>query len=82
MRSRIPSALALPGNGGKSFRRSVGRTNGKQEIEAFDGAGANINSDGTHFWPYGLNYNSEGNTESYRRHVLMVAAFRKDMGIQ
>ncbi len=57
-------------------------TNGKQQIEAFYGAGANINSDGTHFWPYGLNYDSEGNTESYRRHVLMVAAFRKDMGIQ
>jgi hypothetical protein len=57
-------------------------TNGKQQIEAFDGSGANINSDGTHFWPYGLNYDSEGNTESYRRHVLMVAAFRKDMGIQ
>ena len=56
--------------------------NGRQQIAAFDGAGANINSDGTHFWPYGLNYDSEGNTESYRRHVLMVAAFRRDMGIQ
>jgi len=29
-----------------------------------------------------LNYDNEGNTESYRRHVLMMAAFRKDMGIQ
>lgn len=28
----------------------------------------------------GLNYDSEGNPGSFRRHVLMVAAFRKDMG--
>ena len=28
----------------------------------------------------GLNDDSEGNPGSYRRHVLMVAAFRKDMG--
>ncbi len=53
---------------------------GQVQIRAFDGTGANINSDGTHFWNYGLNYDSEGNTESYRLHVLMVAAFRKDMG--
>ena len=56
--------------------------NGVAQIQAFDGAGGTITSDGTHFWPYGLNYDSEGNTESYRRHVLMMAAFRKDMGIQ
>jgi hypothetical protein len=56
--------------------------NGKAQIVAFDGPGANINSDGTHFWPYGLNYDNEGNTENYRRHVLLLAAFRKDMGIQ
>lgn len=56
--------------------------NGVAQIRAFDGAGGTITSDGTHFWPYGLNYDSEGNTESYRRHVLMMAAFRKDMGIQ
>ena len=57
-------------------------TFGKQQIAAFDGAGANANSDGTHFWPYGLNYDNEGNTENYRRHALIVAAFRQDMGIQ
>jgi hypothetical protein len=56
--------------------------NGVAQIQTFDGAGGTITSDGTHFWPYGLNYDSEGNTESYRRHVLMMAAFRKDMGIQ
>ena len=56
--------------------------NGVAQIHAFDGPTAVITSDGTHFWPYGLNYDSEGNTESYRRHVLMMAAFRKDMGLQ
>lgn len=56
--------------------------NGVQQIRAFDGPGAVVHSDGTHFWPYGLNFDNEGSTENNRRHVLMVAAFRKDMGIQ
>jgi len=56
--------------------------NGVVQIHALDGPTANINSDGTHFWPYGLNYDNEGNTENYRRHVLMMKAFRQDMGIQ
>ena len=56
--------------------------NGIAQIRAFDGPTANANSDGTHFWNYGLNYDAEGNTENYRRHVLMVGAFRKDMGIE
>ncbi len=56
--------------------------NGIAQMHAFDGPTANVNSDGTHFWNYGLNYDNEGNTENYRRHVLMVGAFRKDMGIE
>ena len=56
--------------------------NGIQQIRAFDGPTANINSDGIHFWPYGLNYDNEGSTENNRRHVLMLAAFRRDLGIQ
>jgi hypothetical protein len=55
--------------------------NGTQQVRAFDGPTATVSSDGTHFWPYGLNYENEGGTENNRRHVLMVAAFRKDMGI-
>jgi hypothetical protein len=51
------------------------------QIHALDGAAANINSDGTHFWPYGLNYDNEGGTENFRRHVLMMIAFRRDMGL-
>ena len=55
--------------------------NGIALVRSFDGPTANINSDGTHFWPYGLNFDSEGSTENNRRHVLLVAAFRKDMGL-
>ena len=56
--------------------------NGVAQIQAFDGPNAKTYSDGTHFWAYGLNYDNEGNTENFRRHVLMVAAFRKDMRLQ
>ncbi len=56
--------------------------NAVQQLQAFDGAGAVPHGDNWHFWPYGLNYDSEGNTENCRRHVLMVAAFRRDMGIE
>jgi hypothetical protein len=55
---------------------------GRQKIQEFDGPGAVIYSDGTHFWPYGLNYDNEASTESIRRHVLLVEAFRKDMGLE
>jgi hypothetical protein len=57
-------------------------TNGVQQIHAFDGSTASVNSDGTHFWPYGLNYENEASTENNRRHVFMVAAFRRDLGIE
>lgn len=56
--------------------------NAIQQVRAFDGPTANVNTDGTHFWPYGLNFDNEGSTENNRRHVLMVAALRRDMGIQ
>lgn len=55
---------------------------GVAQIRVLDGPAANIHSDGTHFWPYGLNYDNEGNTENFRRHVLLMAAFRRDMGIE
>lgn len=56
-------------------------THGAAQVQTLDGAGAVITSDGTHFWPYGLNYDSEAGTEANRRHVLMVHAFRRDMDI-
>jgi hypothetical protein len=52
------------------------------KVRQFDGPSANVNTDGTHFWPYGLNFDNEGGTENFRRHVLMIAALRRDMGIQ
>lgn len=53
-----------------------------QQLRVFDGPTANLNTDGTHIWPYGLNFDNEGGTENNRRHVLIVAAMRRDMGIQ
>jgi len=52
------------------------------QVRQFDGPSTNVNTDGTHFWPYGLNFDNEGGTENFRRHVLMVGALRRDMGIQ
>jgi hypothetical protein len=57
-------------------------TYGVQQVREFDGAGAGVGADAMHFWPYGLNFDNEGGTENFRRHVFMVAAFRRDMGIQ
>lgn len=50
-------------------------------IQQIDGPGAVINSDGTHFWPYGLNYDSEGGGRNEICHVRMVEAFLQDMGL-
>jgi len=56
-------------------------TAGRAQIKAFDGAGAEAYSDGTHYWPYGMNYNNEAGTVNFYRAVQMIAAFRRDMGI-
>ena len=55
--------------------------NAVAQVRQFDGPGANLNTDCTHVWPYGLNFDNEGGTENFRRHVLIVAALRRDMGI-
>jgi hypothetical protein len=52
------------------------------QLRAFDGPDAVLYADRQHFWPYGLNYDKESSPENDRRHVLMVAAFRRDMGIE
>ena len=52
------------------------------QLHAFDGPTAVLHCDRMHFWPYGLNYDREGSPENFRRHVLMVAAFRRDLGIE
>ena len=53
-----------------------------QQLREFDGPDAVLHADRQHFWPYGLNYDKESSEENDRRHVLMVAALRKDMGIE
>lgn len=50
-------------------------------LAVFDGTGAVLNCDSIHFWPYGLNYDSEDGTTNRVRHIKMVAALRWDMGI-
>ena len=50
------------------------------QLKEFDGPDAVLHADRQHFWPYGLNFDKEGQTpEMYRRHVAMVAAFMKDL---
>ena len=50
-------------------------------LEEFDGAGSTLNADGTHFWPYGLNFSTEDSPIARERHVKMVGALRADMGL-
>jgi hypothetical protein len=52
------------------------------QLHEFDGPDAVLHADRQHFWPYGLNFDKESSPENDRRHVLMVAALRKDMGIE
>ena len=61
-----------------------GKWTGKHALELlreFDGEDAVLYADRMHFWPYGLNFDNESNKENDLRHVLMVAAMRKDMSI-
>ena len=48
---------------------------GARLIQQIDGPGAVINSDGTHFWPYGLNFATAGGARNELCHVRMVAVF-------
>jgi hypothetical protein len=47
----------------------------------FEGEQAVLNGDGAHFWPYGLNFDSEGSEINKQRQVAMVYAMRGDLGI-
>lgn len=61
-----------------------GKWTGKHALEQlreFDGKDAVLHADRMHFWPYGLNYDNESSKENDLRHVKMVAAMRKDMGM-
>lgn len=52
------------------------------QLRAFDGPDAVLHADRMHFWPYGLNYDTEDGAENRRRHVLIVAALRRDLGVK
>ena len=51
------------------------------QLKQFDGSGAIPGCDTQHYWPYGMNYDNEYSDTNAYRHVLMVHAFRRDMGI-
>lgn len=53
----------------------------KNRVKLFDGASATLSADAMHFWPYGLNYDTEDGTTNRVRHIKMVSAMRRDMGI-
>lgn len=50
-------------------------------VRQFDGDQAVLNGDSIHFWPYGLNFDSEGGELNQQRQVAMVYAMRADLGI-
>lgn len=47
-------------------------------LQRWDGEDAEIHCDDTHFWPYGLNYDSEWSEENADRHCQLVEAMKKD----
>ncbi len=50
-------------------------------LKSWDGDDAVLNGDRQHFWPYGLNYDREDGEQARERHVLIVAALVRDMGL-
>jgi hypothetical protein len=70
----------------RNWRRNIvdGKWTGQHAlalVREYDGPDATLSADRQHFWPYGLNYDRESSEENDRRHVKMVEALRKDMGI-
>ncbi|KAI1812768.1 hypothetical protein GGS20DRAFT_556572 [Poronia punctata] len=47
-------------------------------LQSWDGADAKISCGGGHFWPYGLNYETEWSETNGDRHVQIVDAMLKD----
>ncbi|GAP85072.1 putative ricin B lectin [Rosellinia necatrix] len=47
-------------------------------LQSWDGASARINCGGGHFWPYGLNYETEWSETNGNRHVQLVDAMLAD----
>jgi hypothetical protein len=75
--------LGLP-SGGWNALMSGGTWDGAEGlavVNQFDGLEAGLNGDSIHFWPYGLNYDSEGSEINKQRQVAVVYAMRADLGI-
>ncbi len=53
-----------------------------RQLREFDGSDAVLHADRQHFWPYGLNFDRESSPENDLRFVKMVAALRRDLGIE
>lgn len=67
-----------------SSHNSSGTWNGVHATareKVFDGATAVLHCDNAHFWPYGLNYDTEDSALNRVRHLKMVSALRWDMGL-
>ncbi|KAF2727076.1 hypothetical protein EJ04DRAFT_479616, partial [Polyplosphaeria fusca] len=47
-------------------------------LRSWDGQSAKISCGGSHFWPYGLNYETEWSETNAERHVKMVSAMIAD----
>ncbi|KAF9738562.1 hypothetical protein PMIN02_005882 [Paraphaeosphaeria minitans] len=47
-------------------------------LRSFDGSSAKISCGGSHFWPYGLNYDTEWSETNANRHVQMMQAMLND----
>lgn len=47
-------------------------------VRQYDGASAKISCDSQHFWPYGLNFDSEFSQTNADRHVKIVEAMVRD----
>jgi hypothetical protein len=75
------SFLPLPDGGGTRIWTGANAT---AELRAITGVATDVvNGDSQHFWPYGLNYESEWHSEADGiAHCRMVMALRKDMGMQ
>lgn len=53
-------------------------TNAVTVMKSYEGPNAIINTGGSHFWPYGLNYDNEWSETGAFRHVKLVFAMRAD----
>lgn len=53
-----------------------------EQLREFDGEDAVLHADRMHFWPYGLNQDNESSKVNDLRHIKMVEAMRRDMGMR